>query len=73
MKIIKTVVKVKKVKLPRKRKKACIKAVGKVNYLGMVYVNELSFEDNWDKMDRKFPKSYHPYNSYLRGQVKEYW
>lgn len=71
--IRKTVIRVKKVKLPRKRKKACIKAIGRVHYYGILLVNELSFEDNWDKMDRRFPKSYYENSVYRSNRVKEYW
>jgi hypothetical protein len=43
--------KVPKVKfdLPRKRKKACQKAIGRANYIGVRMVNQLLFDDNGRK------------------------
>lgn len=39
----------KKIKLPRKRKKACIKAIGSINYMGIKMVNEIL-------EDKRFPE-----------------
>jgi hypothetical protein len=44
-----------KIKLPRKRKKACIKKLGSSDYKLWVMANELLFEENRKYAD-KFPK-----------------
>jgi hypothetical protein len=39
-----------KLDLPRKRKKACIKAIGKINYLGCKILNEILLEQKGKKV-----------------------
>jgi len=59
------------IKLPRKRKKAYIKAKGIIEYFGMTIANEPLYEDKPFKSSTKYPE----YGKFYRGKptIKFNW
>lgn len=55
----------KKIKLPRKRKKAMIKAKGWMGYTSCQVMNEIMYEENPIKKWTKFPESKSYRNTYI--------
>ena len=63
----------KKIKLPRKRKKAMIKATDRAEYVVAQIIARVLIEDNGgsEKYNRKFPREFYPYRNKLL--VKSWW